>query len=249
MFLKSAIRPLVPPALYEAASRLKASAGFGSSIRFQSRPSFAAAAREAGKGYQDERLLSKFSGGLTDLRAMPDYMSPFLASVGIAAASLSGSSLDVLDFGGASGHFVSYVNTAFAGRIKANWTVVETPDQVAVNADASIEFTSTIPTREFDLAIFSGSLQYLEDWRTPLRETNARLLYVARTALSDRELPFLQTLVGQGKRLSYPGRVLQHRELFSLLEDRYDLFASWSFDMSLGELGAFEAPAMLWQRR
>jgi putative methyltransferase (TIGR04325 family) len=250
MPLKSVIRPFVPPVLYEAASRLKSSIGSGSSIRFQARPSFAAAALEAGKGYRDERLLSKFAGGPTDLRAMPDHMSPFLASVAIASMNVTErSSLTVLDFGGGSGHYLSYVTTAFAGRINAAWTVVETPDQVDHNAGASIEFTSSIPARQFDLAVFSGSLQYLDDWRAPLTVTDAKLLYIARTSLSDRERSFLQTVTMQGKALSYPGRVICRRELFDLMEQRYELFASWSFDVSLGELGRFATPAMLWKRR
>lgn len=177
-------------------------------------------------------------------------MSPFLASVAIAASQLKEAPLRVMDFGGGSGHYRAYVETAFRGKIQTNWTVVETPEQADHNSDAAIEFSSSIPSRHFDLAIFSSSLQYVPDWTEPLSKVASDLIYIARTPFAADERSFLQTVISAGERpLSYPGRIINRQELFDLLGRTHDLFASWHFDVLLGELGSFDTPAMLWQRR
>jgi putative methyltransferase (TIGR04325 family) len=247
MDLKSVIRPLVPPIIYEAAHSLKVSVGLGSVIRYLPRASFAEAADEAGLGYRDKRLILRFQDGAANLHDMPDFMSAFLASIAIAS-STNGPRLKVLDFGGGAGHYRSYVETAFSGVIQTEWLVVETPEQVALNSDVeAIEFSSSIVDGQFDLAIFSGSLQYVDDWKEALLKTRADFIFIARTPIADNEKAFLQIRNGHG--LSYPGRVIPRRMLFGLVEGTHDLFASWTYEATLGGMGKFEAPAMLWRRK
>jgi putative methyltransferase (TIGR04325 family) len=268
MNLKSAIRPLVPPILYEAASRLKNSSrgtawrpGDASDsarpnnlpLSYKPRKSFALAAREAGPGYNDQRLRNSFHDSPVDLgQGVPAFTAPLFASVAAASMRAQGAVIKIVDFGGASGYLRSCVNTFFGDRIKSDWTIVETADQVNFVGDLGrddVRYSATIGAGHYDLAIFSSSLQYVEDWKTPLRSADADMIYIARTPLGDHEQPFLQSTLRDGIAVQYPGRIVARKDLFAVLEPTHRLMSLWELDAHLFEMGVYDAPAMLWERR
>ena len=100
--------------------------------------------------------------------------------------------------------------------------------------------------------LFSGVLQYLEDWRSPLRHpavTAAEHILISRTSMGDKEIAFLQTVVYPDKTVRYPGRILRLTDVEALLTQSHDRFIGWDFSHHLIELGIQAAPAMLWRRR
>ena len=263
MNLKNTIRPLVPPVLYEVAHRLKA--GFARVTAaptdisasllpqsFSPRRTFAEAERDAGVGYGADPMLAKAHIGHAWLTEMQDYAAPMLASVAIAAQQCGNRPLRVLDFGGGRGSFRAYVHDFFGERIRTEWRVVETPEQVQFNDDlacAGFEFSTSIGSAPYDLAMFSGSLQYINEWQAPLREANAEIIYIARTPLDVIERPFLQSIVRGEHQCRFPGRVISKPALFDLLGETHELFAKWDFSSHLLRMGEFQSPAMLWRRR
>jgi putative methyltransferase (TIGR04325 family) len=271
MDLKSVIRPLVPPIIYEAAHRIKVAIMPPSigpptvteisvidpetsiQLAYSSRPSFAEAAIECGRGYAGEQMLEKaLSSPHAWLHKMQDYGAPILASVALAAMNAKGARLKVLDFGGGIGIFKAYVHDYFDERVATDWTVVEIPEQVAFNQDCvqdNLRFSTSVGPGPYDLAIFCGSLQYVDDWQSVLRATDADLVLVSRTAVADLEQAYVQTIGRDGHLSRVPARVLPRPELFALLSERHELFASWDFKNHLVEMGSFDAPAMLWRLR
>jgi putative methyltransferase (TIGR04325 family) len=268
MNLKSAIRPLVPPILYKAASRLKKSAkGAGwrpddapdsarpnnMPLSYKPKKSFALAAQEAGSGYSDPRLRTSFHDSKVDLgQGIPDFTAPLFVSVAAASLRAQGAEIKILDFGGASGYLRSCVNTFFGDRIKSDWTIVETADLVNFIGDlgrSDVRYSTTIGTGHYDLAIFSSSLQYVEDWKAPLRSADADMVYIARTPLGDNEQPFLQRTLRDGIAVQYPGRIVARKDLFAVLEPTHRLVSLWTLEAHLFEMGVQAAPAMLWERR
>lgn len=262
MSIKSSIRSLTPPLIYEAAHRmrLKRSSGFESPetaerpkpFGYFMRSSFAEAAREAGIGYSDEGLLSKFHGNHAWLTEMADFVAPFLSGVALASLNSKRQGIRVLDFGGASGYFRAYVNDFFNGKIVTHWKIVETAEQVEHNKDlnlSGVEFSTCIGDDQYDLALFSGSLQYIADWKAPLENLNADLILISRTPIADIERPFLQKTMREGMAFSYPGRIISKPALFEVLEKTHELFASWRSEVHLLQLGIHQAPAMIWKRK
>jgi len=249
--IKAAIRPFIPSPLYRAAHSAKRLLIEAPPLpqSFSPRSSFADAEREAGIGYGNEAILTKAHIGRINLIEMPDYVAPLLASVSLAAQD--NNRLRILDFGGGQGAFRAYVNDFFKGRIQTHWKVVETPAQVRFNnqLDAgNFEFATEIGSEPFDLAIFSGSLQYIDDWQGILRSTNARMIFIARTPLGGAEQPFVQSVAKSDHVMKFAGRVIDRSELTSLLSKTHELFTSWSFESHLLEMGKFPSPAMLWVR-
>lgn len=258
MNLKSVIRPVVPPLLYGAAHQIKTryfppteAPKFPS---FSPRESFSRAAEECGAGYDDERLLSKFHAGQVDIESgMPAPYAALLASIAAAWIDRQRDKIRVLDFGGAAGHLRSLVATFFGGNIPTDWTIVETESQVRYAGDLGrpdVRYARELEKRgAYDFALFSGSLQYLEDWRTPLRSIDADMIFIARTPVADTEKAFVQRTLRDGYPVCYPGRVICARDLESLLTETHSIFARWDMDAHLLEMGVHESPAMLWKRR
>lgn len=179
---------------------------------------------------------------------MPDYLAPFLASFAYAASKKP--SLRILDFGGASGYFRAHVKS-FYSYTSTDWTVIETAAQVELNKDLGlpdVRYSTDINSETYDLAIFSGSLQFVPDWRKPLSNAQADLVYIARTPLGTKDQAFVQRITKDRGVFRYPGQVISETSLRSFLERDYTLRALWKFDAHLFELGVHAAPAMLWER-
>ena len=200
---------------------------------FSSRPSLAEAQREAGIGYGAGALLAKAHVGAAQLVGMQDYSAPMLASVALAAAE--GVGLRVLDFGGGSGFFRAYVNDFFGQQIRTEWRVVETPEHVEhILPDVTVpglQYSTSIGHGRFDIAIFSGSLNYVDDWQSVLRETNADVIFIARTPIDDIGRAYLQTVVSNfpGIVSHFAGHVIEKHALFALLSETHDIFRQLGF--------------------
>jgi putative methyltransferase (TIGR04325 family) len=221
-------------------------------LGYSPRSSFEEAERDAGVGYGDGAILTKGHVGHAWLTEMQDYAAPMLLSVSLAAQVNPGKRIRVLDFGGGRGSFRVYVDDFFEGRILTSWSVVETEEQVRYNDDLNVpffEFSAAVGSDPYDLAIFSGSLQYIGKWQSILRETIADLIYIARTPLDEVERPYLQTARRGENVCCFAGHVLSKPELFALLSETHELFASWDFEAHLLEMGKFATPAMLWRRK
>jgi putative methyltransferase (TIGR04325 family) len=263
--LKQLIRSIVPSKLYQAAHDMKVRISLSPSgqaadegapsirLSYSPRPSFAEAARECGKGYGADKILEKaHRSPHAWLTQMQEYAAPLLASFAVAATTAGNQRLKVLDFGGGIGIFKAYVNDFFDHRIQTDWKVVEVPEQVAHNSDVAQEglnFSTSIGEEFFDIAVFSGSLQYVDDWRAPLQEASAQMIFISRTAIGDVDQPYIQTIARNGHVAKVPARVVPRPELFALLSENYDLFASWDFKSHLVEMGLYQSPAMLWRRK
>jgi len=255
--LKAVIRPFIPKPIYQAAHDAKHMLVVEKPApllpqAFSPRSSFEEAKREAGVGYSNEDMLAKAHVTSSWLDEMQDYAAPMLASVALASQYSGGDRLNVLDFGGGRGTFRAYVKDFFGDRIQTRWKVVETAEQVNLNANLGVEgfeFSTEIGSEPFDLAIFSGSLQYVDDWQRILRSTNAKYIYISRSPLDDLERPYLQTVIRGERVCQFAARVINKNALFELLSETHELFASWKFEAHLLEMGPFPSPAMLWMRR
>lgn len=79
----------------------------------------------------------------------------------------------VLDFGGGAGQSYAYVRRAAPEVMPRRWTVVELPDVIVHGrtlfaGDDAIAFTDRAIAA--DLVFVKTALQYIEDWRTALRD-------------------------------------------------------------------------------
>lgn len=104
----------------------------------------------------------------------------------------------------------------------------------------------------FDFALFSGVLQYLDLWREPLEHPVVRktkYILITRVPVSDRDIPFLQTVETADYKASYPGRVMDEATLDQSMQTTHGRALSWDLDHHMGELGVLKAPAVLWVRR
>jgi putative methyltransferase (TIGR04325 family) len=222
-------------------------------LSFSPRSSFAQAVQECGEGYSGEEILEKaHRAPHAWLKEMQDYMAPLLASFGIAAMGAKSGRLRVLDFGGGNGVFKAYAHDFFDRGLVTDWTVVETPAQVELNSDVTqdgLRFSTSIGSEFYDFAVFSGSLQYVDDWQSALRQTDAGMLFISRTPIGSADKPFIQSIARNGRQSKVPGRVIPRSELFAVLAERYDLFASWDFKAHLMEMGLHDSPAMVWRKK
>lgn len=229
-------------------------------IKYSARATFDQAKTEAGQGYlAPEVLAGEYKQPKLTDTLLPGFTSPVFSAVSIAGAGEKDRPLRALDFGGAMGDMYWYVTEAFGSHIKLDWSVVETDlylqyvKKLGIRTPAffdSIEEAARLG--EFDLAIFSGVLQYLEDWRPSLRHPsvmNSRYILLSRTPVGDEEIPFLQTRITPETTVSYPGRVLRSADIAAVLEKTHRLKMSWHFDQHSDELGIIPTPALLWERR
>jgi putative methyltransferase (TIGR04325 family) len=266
--LKAFLRPLIPPLIYEAAHRVKVSAGYGLPpplplplplpptlpppeplTSYSPRSSFAEAAEEAGAGYSSQSILAEFRPGVS-MMDLPAYTGPMLACMSLVAQK--NRPIKVCDFGGSTGYFRSYVETFFNGSVATHWRVVETAEQVQRCADAKVPglaFSTSIGPAPYDVAIFSGALHCIDDWKAPLREVYSEFILICRTPLDDEERPFLQSFVREGITHTIAGRVLRRKDIFDLLSATHELLVSWEHTSHLCEMGPFSSPTMLWRRR
>lgn len=187
MTLKSAIRPFVPPALYEAASRFKRDATrpeaeeppdsiqfFGDYATFQDALS---AANDPGYNGVPaiDRYVRRYNETTADIPKTvlenSAALLPFMAAIG-TAEPVNGI-IEIFDLGGGYGSVYDLVRGLYPSKT-IRWTVVELPALVArgheMGQSDMKQFATTIPDRRYSLGIVSGVLQYLEDPATSFRD-------------------------------------------------------------------------------
>lgn len=226
-------------------------------LPYEPMPSFEAAEAAAGLGYNNEAILRATRAAEIDpcpsLAAMPDFFGPFFLMLALAASGKD--KVRVADFGGAIGDYHDYANTFFAGRVSFDWAVIETEMYVELGREICPQrafYTSLdeLPWQP-DIVMFSGSLQYIKDWKAYLLHTatkSAEMIFISRTPLGSEYQPFLQTVEYGDLSLKYPGAILKEDDLTDLLCTTHDLYASWALESHLKNLGVQKTPAMIWQR-
>jgi putative methyltransferase (TIGR04325 family) len=176
--VKDLVRSLVPPAVLNVIRRIR---GRGARPQFSgSYASFAEARAAASKqGYESNELVEVALQRAREVRdargAGPEWLQDAWAAQNLAAIreglALRGrsTSLRVLDFGGGMGlHYFTLRHFLTMPGI-ASWTVCETATTAAVGAshfgDERLRFVSELPSAadRSDLAMASGSLQYVDD--------------------------------------------------------------------------------------
>jgi putative methyltransferase (TIGR04325 family) len=180
--LKSIVRSVTPPILYELAHMAKGTFSHSSSHPVATKPSivygcsgdyasYEEATRECPGGYEQESIISvtiKNTKAARDARGTAlDLLSlRFLAGVQYAAAKATANPIRVLDFGGAMGAHYFKLRRFLPHRIQ--WTVIELPATVrAARAEFSsheLKFEEDIEVAgQADIVLASGALQYTSD--------------------------------------------------------------------------------------
>jgi putative methyltransferase (TIGR04325 family) len=245
-------RWLIPPALSQVVSppvgRIL--------VSYLPRASFADAVAEAGIGYEDPALVDgdPDERPAPNLSNMPDYFGPFIASIAVAATDCG--RLHVIDFGGALGDLFNYVNAAFSNRLPMTWTVVETALYVEHGRKLGWEGIgyekSLDDVTAGNFVLFSGVLQFLDDWRVTLmhpRVLSAKYILISRTPLGQAEAPYLQIVNYADKTVRYAGRVIASNDIERVLTPTHRPLMSWNLEHHMGQLGICPAPATLWIKR
>jgi putative methyltransferase (TIGR04325 family) len=230
------------------------------SVEYQRVPSFADAKQSAGDGYSNPELLSElqsswFYVGEPRLTDLPDFFGPFFTAIAIAHLSNQDRQIRVLDFGGAIGRYGAYASAMFSGKIPLEWIVVETEMYAKKGRDLGVDaqFYQTVDDvpGSVDMVIFSGVLQYLENWRSILANpvvTSAPLVFISRTPIGATETPFLQVAHYDWGTVKLAATIIAADDLSKTLGSTHALFASWALEQHLGELGVTSAPSQIWKK-
>jgi putative methyltransferase (TIGR04325 family) len=228
-------------------------------IDYAPKETFGQAVAEAGIGYRAPELLTELTSnsffvGEPRLTDLPDFFAPMFAA--FAIAQCRGRRLRVLDFGGAIGRHRDYLLAAFGGTLELSWSVVETPlyvDYGRAHKVGGVHFATTIDEAggPFDFVMFSGVLQYLDDWRPIVSHPvvqSTEYVFVSRTPFDECERIYLQTATYSDKVVRYAGRIVPKEDFTSFMSRTHTLFASWVLKHDMSPFGIFDAPAMLWCR-
>ncbi len=242
------LKKLTQSVINRATGRIVANPAPPEDTTFVPAPSFAEASELASSGYGN--LVARGApNGVWSQTDMPDYTAPMLTSVSVAAQSVQERPLKVLDFGGRTGFFRSYVNSVLG--LKTEWRVVETEEQVQHNLDLNrdgLEFSTEIGSDTYDIAIFAGSLQYVDGWRDVLNQTKASYWHFSRTPFGQTEHFFVQTIIDDGHTFKVPGRIICWDDFMAAMSGA-EMFASWTGSSHLHSMGIFQSPTMLWKSK
>lgn len=214
--------------------------------------SYGDALSHCGKGYEDDDIAPYVIAEKTKiyrdavLSAKPFLMDIFAMRtyVGLSFA-LSGSELNVIDFGGACGIHYFIAKQLFGGRVRMRWFVVETPRMVkeakTLENDELRFYDDLDMARKdigrLDIVFSSGALQYVSnpyDYLEKLTTAGSRCLYMTRIGLTTelREIFSIQESslhsIGPGplpngvtnRKLSYPVTFVR-KDLFELIIGRH----------------------------
>lgn len=229
------------------------------SINCARRSSFEEAKQECGAGYLNPAILAGASQTIPspiNEITLQSHMAALFASLAVAKENTK--RLRVLDFGGALGAHYTLVRSAFRENIDLDWYVVETDLYVDYAAERGFSCPPIFKTIEdaaeksggFDFALFSGVLQYLDDWRKPLNNsavTNAEHIMISRTPMGKTEIPFVQTVDNPGHHSKWAGRVMRRGDIADAMPS-HRVSLTWDMDNHLGEMGVNSAPSVLWKR-
>lgn len=214
-------------------------------VHYFPRSTFAEAACEAGVGYQNPILVEGCNNAAADFRIdrlglIPGYAAALFATIGMIGKS----TIAVADVGGALGGHFFWAESAFPA-IAFDWHVVETPLYVERGREmflnGNLSFLTVFPKQQLDLAYFSGSLPYIDDWKAAIEDArSAEYILITRTRMSDREMIYLQETVYASGRVAYPCRVFARADITECLGRSHAVIAAWD---NLGD-----GVAELWRR-
>jgi putative methyltransferase (TIGR04325 family) len=182
------------------------------------------------------------------LESNPVFDLPSLRTLIALGAIQSGSSLNVLDFGGGGGYHYTIAKTALDPSKAINWCVVETSTMSHCAqrlADGSLRFFPDISSArdsfdEFDLVFTSSALQYCPNPLSFLRELvdlDAPYLFITRTPFLESDKTIITTQVsslqsnGPGplpskyidRKIKYPLTYVSRRIVEEIITDKYDI--------------------------
>ena len=204
--MRLALGDWLPPALLRTARRIR----HGRLAEFRvagSYPSWEEAAEHA-SGYDSEVILERVRAAALRVKRgeakferdgvcfqREEFRWEVLACLMLGAAA-AGGRLNLLDFGGALGGFYVQHKRILAALPALRWGVVEQPQYVecgrAEFADARLAFHASVEecarAMPIDVALLSGSLQYLEKpWDVLARIAQARPSYIVLDRTTFRE--------------------------------------------------------------
>lgn len=235
-------------------------------VSYELKDSFEQAESVAGPGYLDTLLLRSAPKAPYDRQSMPLVNQPLIVSHSlnsIASARLLTNSrtLTVLDVGGGIGNYYYYALENFGPNLEYDWRVLETSMYVA-HGNAYLKYPgikfidnlNEIGNLQFDLIHASGSLQYIKDYLAILDSgyvTEAKFVFISRTALSDQEAYYLQTVRFEEGTTFFPARIFAKEDLYSKMSRTHELHASWEATAPMAPAMPFAVyePSLLWRRR
>ncbi|WP_233503695.1 methyltransferase, TIGR04325 family [Sphingomonas psychrotolerans] len=211
-------------------------AGIGGSVRYRGRYASFAQARAHSLGYENPLSLQRgelpaLQGPITEARTL-QLVAAFAPIVAARA------NLRVVDLGGSlGGHYYSMAR--LFPQTDWDWTVVETPAQVAAARTSApvLHFATERPQGHFDIALISGTLQYLPDPYAVLRDFAAHADYVVlnRLPVAAEDIATVQVVKGQG---SYPALLPGERKLMNALAELGEIVMQWECPADQISLGA-----------
>ena len=173
-----------------------------------------AASRSA--GYEDDLVISTSARPSTPQpsESVSGRELQVLAALFVGLPSESGAAVRVLDVGGARGELF-YLVRRMRPDLRLDWTVLETPKFTRLmtpvtSGDSHLRWIENFEPKplQYDLAILSSVLQYLEDPGSTLMKAAvaARMLLINRIPLiqDNEDVPTVQHLRMYGHRGSYP---------------------------------------------
>lgn len=163
------------------------------------------------------------------------YSFPLLSSLLFAALSNNGK-LNVLDFGGSLGSSYFQNKLLLKDLSELNWCVIEQKHFVEEGkrnfADANLSFfydiESCLQLHKINVALFSSSLQYLENPYSFLDEIiseRTEFVIIDRTPfmLSGNDRITIQKVQKNIYRASYPCRIMSERKFLTYMAEKHEL--------------------------
>jgi putative methyltransferase (TIGR04325 family) len=266
--MRKAIENWMPPALVEAARRIRGARG-GFSVRGDY-ASWNDATRDS-SGYGSEEILQRVRRAALQVQRgearferdgicfhHEEYRWEVLACLMLGAAACGGR-LNVLDFGGALGGFYRQ-HEEFLGGLPGRWGIVEQRHYVECGRKefqgGALEFHSTIEEcaeeMPVDLALLSSVLQYVEDpvhVLTKLEEVGVRFIVIDRTTFREApdDLITVQVVPDSIFPATMPMRVFSETRFESLM-DRLGYSRITRFSCPENDLGEIRFSGSMYRR-
>jgi len=245
MQMKSLLKQLIPPLLFKVIKRTIPHPRI-----FKTYGEAVAACQD--NGYQNADLVKVVIDKNINFKKYIESNAVFdlgtlrtLIALGLSKESTS---LNVIDFGGGGGYHYTIAQQALGKGTTLKWNVVETTamaNEAQRIANNNLKFFDSITEAEKDLGsvdlIFtSGALQYCPNplaFLKQLTETNAKYLFITRTAFSETDNDIFSIQVsklssnGPGplptgytdKKMTYPITCASKSAAESILREKYDI--------------------------
>lgn len=248
--LRNIVRELTPPVLSRWVRDLA-----GRHLRYVEGPKDWRAALAQSTGYDQACILERVAHATREvvegrarferdsvLFQRPEFRFPVVAAL-LRQASLHGSRLNVVDFGGALGSAYWQSRHLLDGVLSIDWRVVEQPHYVSRGrrdfSNNHLSFHETIALAsaplEHGLGLVGGALQFVEspkDVLGELRATRLTHLLIDRVPISDEPLSrvCIQITPRSIYAATYPLWILSREELLDWLQPDWRVLAEFDCD-------------------